>query len=220
MSCTVFKYLAVFSMLLDHIAVVFFEPESFAYLLLRGLGRAAFPIFSYLLVQGFVHTRDLRKYILRLLAFGVLAEIPFDLAAFGTVCDFRGQNTLFTLALALVVLDALSKVERGKCSAATLCAGLLAAAASVLFNTDYGIFGILLIVVLYVWRSDPMGQLLAILVFGLCTARGIYFPAFLATGICLRFGNGKRGNLRFSQFFYWFYPAHLLILVCLKMLIR
>ena len=220
MSCAVFKYLAVFSMLLDHIAVVFLPPQSNAYLLLRGLGRAAFPIFSYLLVQGFIHTRNLKKYIARLLAFGVLAEVPFDLAAFGSAFDFRAQNTLFTLALALLVLDALSKIERGRFSAPTICAGLLAACASEFFHTDYGIFGILLIVALYVWRSDPRGQLLVVLVFGLCTARGIYFPAFLATGICLCFGNGKRGNLRFARLFYWFYPAHLLILVCLKMLIR
>ena len=86
------KIIAMISMLTDHTAAVFVNAEQHAYLyeFLRGAGRIAFPVFCFMLVEGFMHTGDVKKYLLRLFIFAVISEIPFDLAFFacpGTYFD-------------------------------------------------------------------------------------------------------------------------------------
>ena len=72
----VLKCIAMVCMLIDHTGAVLF-PQ---YRILRIIGRIAFPIYCFLLVEGAMHTRDIRKYELRLLGFALVSEIPFDLA--------------------------------------------------------------------------------------------------------------------------------------------
>lgn len=106
LSSTALKLIAITTMFIDHIGAVLIEGgilnggmtlslsdlESFSSgsvwwktdLILRLIGRIAFPIFAFLLVEGFLHTRDIKKYGTRLLLFGFLSEIPFDLAVYHT----------------------------------------------------------------------------------------------------------------------------------------
>ena len=69
-------------------------------MVLRFTGRLAFPLFCFLLVEGFVHTHNVKGYLGRLVLFGLLSEVPFDLAFFRTPFDFSAQNVYWTLALA------------------------------------------------------------------------------------------------------------------------
>ena len=75
-SSNALKIIACVSMLIDHIGIVFVDNNLF----MRAVGRLAFPIFAFLLVQGLLHTSDVRRYLLRLSIFAVVSEIPFDLA--------------------------------------------------------------------------------------------------------------------------------------------
>ena len=121
LSGTALKYIACITMLIDHIGASCIEagillpalaagsascggiPVSTllaADRVLRYIGRLAFPIFCFLAVEGFLHTHDVKKYVRRLLLFGLLSEVPFDLAFFRTPFAPQHQNVYWTLALA------------------------------------------------------------------------------------------------------------------------
>ena len=86
------KLIAILSMTIDHIGYLLFPKVT----LLRIVGRIAFPIFAYLIAEGFVHTGDVKKYLLRLGIFAILSEIPYDLVISGNVLDLEQQNIFFT----------------------------------------------------------------------------------------------------------------------------
>lgn len=80
MTTTRLKAIAIISMLIDHIGAIFIPGNTPVYMVFRGIGRLAFPIFAFLIVEGFYHTRSVKKYLLRLGSFALISEIPFDLA--------------------------------------------------------------------------------------------------------------------------------------------
>lgn len=110
MSRAQLKGLAVIAMLFDHIGYLFLNTgHSLLYSLFRGFGRIAFPLFCFMLVQGFKYTGNRWKYLARLLAFALISEIPFDLAFAGKWFEFGVQNVFFTLAVGLLFLMALER---------------------------------------------------------------------------------------------------------------
>ena len=107
------KFIAVFSMLIDHIAAsVLLNPlvnANSAFMIslahvMRMFGRLAFSIFCFLLIEGFLHTKNRKKYALRLALFALISEIPFDLAFSYKSFDFSYQNVFFTLLIGLLVM--------------------------------------------------------------------------------------------------------------------
>lgn len=73
-------------------------------ILLRIIGRLSFPIFMFLIEEGYIHTRSVNRYMIRLGVFAILSEIPFDLAFHGELLEFQNQNIFFTLLLGLVAI--------------------------------------------------------------------------------------------------------------------
>lgn len=211
------KLIAIITMLIDHIgastlvAYMYFHPEASSewwsvYTIMRRIGRIAFPIFIFLLIEGFYHTRNRFKYARNLFIFGVLSEIPFDLAFSATLFDWEYQNVMFTLLLGFITMwvddsvgtDFMAYVKSILCF--VLCAGIAYYA-----QTDYGFFGVVAIYVLYQCRKyKQLFNLTGILLFSWETTAPI---AFLFTS----FYNGKRG-ISLKYLFYLFYPVHLLLL--------
>ena len=133
LSGTTLKYIACITMLIDHIGASCIEagillpalaagaascggiPVSTllaADRVLRYTGRLAFPLFCFLLVEGFVHTHNVKGYLGRLVLFGILSEVPFDLAFFRTPFDPSAQNVYWTLALGVLAMAGLKRFEK------------------------------------------------------------------------------------------------------------
>lgn len=229
-SSSTLKLIAVFSMLIDHTAAVLvwnpLNPNAttlvqdmvagwnvpwLIYLFMRyPIGRLAFPIYCFLLVEGFIHTKNIKKYAMRMLLFAFLSEVPFDLAFYGSAWEISGQNVFFTLFFAMIAMAGIQFAER-KFQNLWLMRGsqLLFVAVVCMaangFCCDYGAKGVLMVVILYLCRYHRPTQMLA----G-CIAFAWEITAPLAFIPISRY-NGKRG-LRLKYFFYAFYPVHLLIL--------
>lgn len=229
------KLLAIILMVTDHIGAVLIEEGILNYygqnilnmpmsqvqanwwndfdFVLRTLGRPAFPIFCFLLVEGFVHTRNVKKYIGRMAVFAFVSEIPFDLALYGVPFDFRSQNVYFTLLIGLLVLYGMSKnPNNGWGQALSFLAGC---GAAYVLRTDYEVVGILLITAFYLLHDNKMQRTV------LCGGISAYeswmcYGAGALALVPIWFYNGERGKLRLKYLFYWFYPVHLMILYLIR----
>lgn len=202
------KIIAATTMLIDHIGYIFFPK----YLLLRIIGRISFPIFAFLIVEGFMHTRDVKRYIVRLAAFALISEIPFDLAFFGNLA-WKHQNVLITFILAILAMYVDKKYKR----VAGIGAAIVLSKVADLIHSDYGMFGVIVVMVFYWNYSYFTGRMLAgVGALTLLVKRYQIFDVLAMIPIALY--NGKRG-INIKYFFYIFYPGHLLILYLVHMAI-
>lgn len=221
------KLFAIITMLIDHTgaAVVgtiislgnlrtanyeLYRTLSTLYSLMRGLGRLAFPVFCFLLVEGFFHTRSVRKYCERLFLFALISEFPFDFALKPTAIYWNKQNVYFTLLLSLICLWMLEELR------AKPALQLLAVASCMLLadalKTDYNYKGVFLVAILYLFHDYRSYQCAA----GAASiAWENYAP--LSFLLCYLY-NGKRG-LKLRYFFYVFYPGHLMLLGIIRHMI-
>lgn len=125
--------------------------------ILRYIGRSAFPIFCFLLVEGAVHTHDIGKYARRLLVFALVSELPFDLALRNHFPWWAHQNVFCTLALGLLAIQIFRK-SAGREWRGVAALGAAAILAEVC-NTDYGATGVLVITVMYLLRENRIAAL-------------------------------------------------------------
>ena len=199
------KLLAMLAMTADHIGAVFFPEIP----LLRWIGRLAMPVLCFFIGEGLRHTRSPRRYLLRLTGFALLSELPFDLAFYGGI-EWGHQNVYFTLTLGLLALWAIqSRGMEGWLLALT------AALAAELLGCDYGMYGVLLILLLdrfHRARSEQLAAaaLLNLAFFGLQTQT----LSLIALPLLWLY-NGKRGRDD-RRLFYLYYPAHLFVLGILR----
>ena len=222
------KWIALLSMLIDHTAVALYYYSAVngfplftqnAYYALRLVGRLAFPIFAFLLAEGYYHTRSVKKYLLRLFVFGLVSEVPFDLALRMSWIDWSYQNVYFTLFLGLLAIclwDRLTRGDPSGCGPGRILLGLLciavAAAAAELGRTDYGKWGVLIIVSMGLFRNTAW--LRDLLAGGMLLASNLLEAAAFPDFILFRLYNGERGR-QVKYLFYGFYPAHLALLALL-----
>lgn len=226
LSGSVLKLLAVVSMLIDHTASVLLQKSPIVlltigrrslklYTAMRLIGRLAFPIFAFLLVEGFLHTRDRKKYGIRLLAFAVISEIPWDLEHAARLFRWSSQNVFFTLFvgyLGLCVVERLLKSEEGRVKYTLALLALLVA--SVLLKADYGCSGFGFILTMYLLREQPLFQA----VVGSCFLGSRWQAGFAF--IPLNLYNGKRGFIKgrvLQVLFYAVYPLHMLLLYYIRL---
>ena len=214
MTVFVLKWIAIVTMLIDHVGYIFMSGFS-SYLIFRSIGRLAFPIFAFFIAEGCYMTKNVHKYLLRLFAFVLISELPFDFAFHGTWVYIGYQNIFFTLLLGVLSIylynRLLDKGEINKYFA--LVPPVIMAAVAEFLHTDYGGIGVLIIFFLYYFRESFSMRALVLLSGNIILAilSGPIQLLGALTIIPLYFYNGRKG-MDIKYFFYAFYPAHLLIL--------
>lgn len=214
------KLIALITMIIDHTGAIFFGSQD----LYRIIGRIAFPIYCFLLVEGFFHTKSREKYAARLFIFALISELPFDYAFFGGL-NSSHQNIFFTLFFGLLGIW-VSEAFKAKNPLISVAGFVGAAGLATLLNTDYTILGILYILTFYFAKSMPNGMKQLYIFLGIASATyllssSLQMYALLAL-IPLTLYNGKPGSknkvLQYS--FYAAYPVHLMILYLISISIR
>ena len=225
LSGSALKVLAMAIMLIDHTAsflLRYYPPVTRAwfqigstsyslYRVMRDVGRSAFPIFCFLLVEGFLHTHDRFKYGRNLLIFACISEIPWNFAQNGTLLFADKQNVFFTLFLGYLAFCLINRFKENPTM--QLMSMLVLLAVSYFLKADYGYKGyVFLLIMFWLHQYKPAQALI-----GSCWL--IYEWKACFAFISLNMYNGKRGFIRgkwAKYFFYAFYPVHIAILTIIR----
>ena len=216
---TVLKTVAMIIMVIDHVGDSFFPGQTW----MRAVGRIAMPVFAFCVSEGFMHTHDRGRYLLRMLIFGLISEIPFDLFAAGKLIDLSHQNIMLTFAWALTGLICYDKITAKELTAFRNIAAafvlLRFLAGSVILGLDYNMTAVALIFVFRLLRDKPVPvrNIAAAAVHAALRNRGVNWFGLLGFIPILMY-NGKRGR-GYKWLFYVFYPAHMLLIFLIKKLV-
>lgn len=212
MTSFILKIIAVITMLCDHLGYVIFGQFSF----MNYIGRLSFPIFAFLITEGYKHTKDLKKYFARLLIFAIISQIPYMLFI-NTFSNSFSLNILFTLSLGLLGITIYDKI---KYKSLGLILIVIFAFIAQLLHFDYGLFGISIIFIFYIFKENKllMNLFFCIAVFiNYFSLRIEYIFIILFCSLSLipiNLYNEKKGK-NIKYFLYVFYPLHLIALYLL-----
>ena len=201
------KIVAMLSMLIDHVGVIIFPQYS----ILRIIGRIAFPLFAYQIGVGVRHTKNVRKYFLRLLGFGVAMQFFYAISAPSIGENPFSMNILFTLALGVGAIVCYERKWYGLLLGIIvlpLGLGLLG------ITLDYGVYGILLIFGMYIFQEDFRNLTFYMILITIITCIAWDYPIQISSVVALLFiakPLSVKMNIHWSVF-YIFYPVHLVIL--------
>jgi hypothetical protein len=206
-------------MLIDHFGLIFF-PSLIGF---RIIGRFSFPLFAWLISTGYFHTGNVFKYLRRLIVLAVIIQIPYSLYFKSTYL-----NIFFTLFVGLLVIYFYDSLKNRTIAIISVSNLLLLSA---VLNFDYGVYGVLTIFLFYFFHKDfkkmIFSQLLlnifnlaVIILFDnfVLTKLDIVQPFSLLALIIIFLYNGRKGQ-NFKYVFYVFYPAHLLFMYAIKLII-
>jgi len=211
LSANALKLIACVTMLIDHVGLFFFPAD----LLWRVVGRIAFPLFALLIAEGFEKTSNVERYLFRLLAFAAISQLPYSLMMLSVGLPTYLPNIFITLAAGLLALILLRNLPARY---SYPLVGIMIVCAQY-FSFDYGAYGILLILgsALFL-KYKHLGALALLILHAGYTVAGFFTDSlsvqtFAAMSVpILMCYNGERGSGLPRHFFYWFYPAHLLVL--------
>ncbi len=245
LSGNMLKTIAVCAMVVDHFSKIVLqwmtcngwfngphlqEIDYFIRFKLYAIGTIAFPLFAFLISEGFLHSQHRKRYFVLMAVFAALSELPFDAAFFSWLPTPEGsgvfywgyQNVFFTLLLGLCALWLMEKAQslpispRKKWVRRLLLIPCIAgpALAASLIHSDYESYGVVLIAGFYFFRRSRWQQVLAgIVLYMVCTGNQPPVCTLIAYLIILLY-SGERGTRRLKYFFYGFYPAHLTVFYC------
>lgn len=218
------KIIGIISMTFDHIGIAILGKFSF----LNLIGRLAFPLFAFQSTEGYIHTKDFRKHILKLFVFACVSQIPFLLFSSIFSNNYFSLNVLFTFILGLCSIYLYDKSNNKFCGLSfVVLLGILAE----LINVDYGMYGVFLIFIFYIFKSKKLLIIFSSVIlmsifymsyiFRFPDARLIYFLYLISSCLAIVlvcFYNNKEGP-KAKYLFYIFYPLHLVILYLISLFV-
>ncbi len=217
------KIIAMLSMLIDHIGLILFPQIK----LFRIIGRIAFPIFAYMIAEGCIYTRNKLKYLFSLASLGILCQVFYFLNASSLY-----MNVLITFTLSVILILSIDFFTKNK----NLFSGFVLLAVAIMlvllcviipenfnfygFKIDYGLFGVLLPISIYLARNKTQKIICTIVLLLLMgfAFKGVQMFSLLSVPLLLLY-NGKRGKLNLKYMFYIFYPIHLALIYGISMII-
>lgn len=233
LSAAALHILAMAFMLMDHLWATLLPAQEW----LTCVGRIAFPIFAFMAVEGYFHTHNLKKYLLRMLIFAVISEVPFDLMYGGTWFYLVHQNVIWTLMMGLVGIHLMETVRKKKSIFVYILVSAIVVILGGLLGTlsmvDYYGIGVLTVFIFYFFRGRKwwclLGQMLALYWVNVELLGGLMYPIRLfgmefelcQQGLALLallpiwLYRGRQGyhSKPFQYFCYAFYPIHMLVIV-------
>ena len=224
MSAFVLKIIAVITMFIDHFGYVVSNGKLSFY---NYIGRIAFPIFAFQISEGYIHTKNLKKYFLKLFSFALISQIPFMLFS-KIVTDKFGLNVLFTLFLGLTAIFIYDKC---KYKILGIIAGIAIGLIAEFTRCDYGLFGVSLILIFYIFKNNIINTSIFYFIavstkYGILAFKSGMQPRilylFIGTFISMFFialYNGKKGKDT-KYLLYLFYPIHLILLYGLYLILK
>ena len=227
MTSFILKVIAAVSMLIDHSKYI--TPDLNNYITVF-LGRISFPIFCFLLVEGYTHTKDFNKYVKRIFVMAIVSQVPFFL--FRTLTSsYKVLNICFSLLIGLI---AIRGIDKGKNLFIKIFVPTLCVICAQMLKSDYGTYGIILIISLFVFREKTLYNNISFVIINLFYyLRQLWLANLIKNAnMIIAFGligvftslifinlyNEKEG--RKSKFLYWFYPVSLIFIVCMNYLIK
>lgn len=179
-------------------------------LILQAIETVAVPIFVFLLFEGFQHTSDWKKYLLRVAGLAVLTEIPFDIAMNGKFLEFGSQSPVLGAALCLVLMYLWTRFAGKKLMC--LIMALAAALWAVMLKIDHGVPMVLMLCIIYLFRNKRMFMgFSGVAVAAMCTAISPFYIVSPMGFLAIHFYNGEQGeSSRLVN--YLFYPVTLLVI--------
>lgn len=229
MSSFALHIIAMIFMLCDHMWATILDYEW-----LTCIGRIAFPIFAFLITEGYIHTSNINKYIKRMVIFAIITEIPFNLMVSASPIYPFHQNVLWTFVISLLTLKYLN-FDNTKNIFKSILIIILAIIIATITMCDYFGAGVMMVVGFYIFRKSKLLQLLMMIYVNMILIQGYSYPIDIAgytyyfpqqgfailSLIFIWLYNGKQGYHAkwFKIFCYAFYPLHMLILYLLTIVL-
>ena len=229
--------LAMVCMIFDHIWGVF---ATDGYLWMTCIGRLTYPIFAFMIVEGYFHTKNLKKYVLRLFIFALISEIPFNLVMSSSWISPLHQNVLWTFLIGILLIFLNEKANKKAIWVRILVfvgTVLLGCLLGIVTFVDYNHGGVLIILMFYLFRERKwwalLGQIVCLYFISVEVISGQFIPIVLfgktfelvvqafsvLALIPIWLYRGKQGpyNQAIRYLYYGFYPAHLLLFALIRM---
>ena len=210
------KIIACITMFLDHIKYAIPETNNF---ITNYFGRISFPLFAFLLTEGYIHTKDLKKYFCRLGIFAIISQIPFML--FRTlVGEWKMLNIMFTLLLGLIAITIYDKEKNKYISIPIVIFVILLGK---YLRVDYGWYGVATVVLFYLLKNKkpfiPFLYMVLLVLYYYSRIKSLNFSTNILLNIFFTWSsvfiimlyNGNEGK-KIKYFYYIFYPVHMLII--------
>lgn len=223
MSSFLLRLIALGSMVIDHAGLALFPDIG----LFRCIGRLSFPIYCFLIAQGYLHTKSIAGYGRRLMLLAILSEIPFDMLIFGRTVSLVEQNVLFSLLLGLMALYSADALRGRPLWASASILGLCMCAMAA--NVSYGWLAIALCLSVHFAGENRLRRFaymggalllytLTLLLSGVTRSWVLVSLCSLLSLIPLLLYNGKRGarHPMLTFMFYAAYPLHIIALLILR----